>query len=303
MKKITTSEREIQVKARCKHLGHNFLGWLSGHQNKDSKLVIECPEHGSWSPMLSNYVRNGRCSKCVIESRRLNLKDVESRISKSLNSNQTLIGPIGKYINNNTKFKVECKYHGGWSASSLHLIHSNSGCPKCGNDLVRLKRRHSINDLKLMINDKLSDSDKYRFIGFDGIYKNSKSKIILSCKDHGEWSLDIATVLAGRHGCSSCSKAGFKPNLEASLYVLKSLCGNYFKVGISNNANRRLIELKRSTPFGFVEIHRFNDAGTCISRLEKALHSEFESASMKGFNGATEWFLWSDVIMDRIKQL
>lgn len=303
MRKISKEDREIQVKTRAKELGHEFIGWLDGHENKDSKLIIKCHKHGNWTPTISNYTRNGRCMKCVIESRRMSVKDTEKRIKKYLKHGQEILGAIGEYKNNNTKFKINCTKHGEWSASALHLIHSKSGCPKCGYELVREKRRHSLIQLKTMICEILSTEGKYLLTGMDGEYINSKSRVILSCKDHGEWSVDISTVLSGKSGCHSCAKAGFKPNLEASLYFLRSLCGDYFKVGISNRTDRRMIELKRSTPFEFVELDRINGKGCKIKEMEKALHSEFESAKMKGFNGSTEWFIWSDLITDRIKQL
>lgn len=303
MRRISQKEREVQVINRAKELGHEFIGWLDGHKNKDSKLIIRCHKHGDWNPMLSNYVRNGRCRQCVIESRTMSEDEALLKIKSNLKGNQTIIGSIGGYKNISTKFKISCHDHGEWQASALHLIYSKSGCPKCGHETVAQKRRTPLDVVIDRINKILNKTNKYTFIGLNEEYQNSKSKVIVSCKEHGEWSVDIATILANKIGCPSCSKSGFKPCDKAYLYIIRSDCGRFFKVGISNNLQRRITELKRSTPFSFHSLHVKSGVGHEIRAIEKALHDEFESACMKGFNGATEWFLWSERINEKIKQL
>lgn len=303
MRRIPQKEREVQITKRASELDHEFIGFLDGYKNKESKLIIRCKKHGDWNPAIENYVRNGRCNQCVIESRRLDIKDVEKRVKESLNDDQTAVGVVGKYINLNSRFKVNCNHHGEWESSILHIIHSKSGCPRCGHQVVAMKRRSPLDLVLKRIDSILSKDGKYTFVSLDGDYKNSKSRVILSCKDHGEWSVDISTILANRVGCQSCSKAGFKPHDDAYLYILRSDCGRFFKVGISNNLKRRMVELKRSTPFAFSNIHVTRGIGREIRDMEKTLHGEFTSACMKGFSGATEWFIWSDSITERVKQL
>lgn len=303
MKRIPQKEREVQIIKRAEELGHEFIGFLDGYKNKESKLIIRCKKHGDWNPAIENYVRNGRCMQCVIESRTMSEDKAILKIQSNLNDNQTIIGCIGDYKNIHTKFKISCQDHGEWRASALHLVYSKSGCPKCGHEAVARKRRTPLNIVIHRINEILKKKEKYTFIGLGEEYKNSKSKVMISCLEHGEWSVDIATILANRIGCPSCAKSGFKPCDNAQLYIIRSDCGEFFKIGISNKVKRRITELKRSTPFGFHVLHVTNDIGSRIREMEKALHDEFESANMKGFNGATEWFLWSDAVNEKIKQL
>ena len=87
------------------------------------------------------------------------------------------------------------------------------------------------------------------------------------------------------------------------MYLLKSKCDKFFKVGITNNIKRRLVELKRVTPFEFVTLVCVESDGHNVVEIEKTFHEHFNSANMKGFNGSTEWFVWDNSVTDWFKLL
>jgi hypothetical protein len=45
----------------------------------------------------------------------------------------------------------------------------------------------------------------YNFIGFIGEYKTTRSKIILNCKEHGNWNVSCTNFIINKTGCPNCS--------------------------------------------------------------------------------------------------
>lgn len=302
MRKIPQHHRENELSKMLSGTDYTFVRWTDGFKNNKSSVTLNCPTHGDWSTSFINIVAGRRCGKCAIESQRMTVSEVNKRISDSLPANQTLLSPVSEYTGNYSKFNIMCGTHGVWSASALHLIHSGSGCPSCAKVTTANKRRTPVDIVVNRMTEILSSRD-YSFTGFAGRYENNKSKVNVTCNVHGVWSTDIATVLANRVGCPSCSKNGFDPSKPATLYVLRSDCGRYFKVGITNKLRRRIVELRRVTPFEFAVVHTINAGGSTISILEKSFHASFDRATLHTFHGHTEWFNWDDTVLCWIRLL
>ena len=301
-KAIPQSVREDQLNNLLKPTPFTFVRWTDGFKNNKSRVTIHCPSHGEWSTCFNNIIVGRRCNSCAKQSRLHAEPDVIATIKTLLPDTQTVVGFLNGYKNNMSKATVECSKHGEWSASALHLIHSKSGCPKCATEAVRLKRVTPKEITVSRLKDKAT-STGYVFSKIIGEYRNSRSKIEMICKIHGGWVTDINTVNTGKHGCPSCSISGYKENLQGYLYFLKSTNGNHFKVGITNDIKRRIVELRRNTPFEFKVYDVITNEGSVIKQLEGAFHSQFESANMKGFNGSTEWFEWSEDVTQWLELL
>lgn len=299
MRKISRQERELQLLKLLSGTPFKFVEWPYGFRNNKSTVTLNCPKHGDWSTGFTNIIKGTRCSKCRLDERTHNGDQVLDKISLILPKGQELIGFVNGYKNNSSKVKMKCERHGEWVCSVLHLLHSGSGCKKCGYETTGMKRRLELDETMT----RLNKCEKYEFVSFIEEYKNGKSKIKMKCDSHGEWVTNVVTVLSNKHGCPSCSKCGYDPKTKGHLYLLRSECGRYFKVGITNNIKRRLNELKRSTPFDFVHLESFKGDGQIVFDIEKAFHANFKKAKMKGFNGATEWFLWDGDVIEWFRLL
>ena len=164
MRKTPQHVREEQINEKLSNTNYTFVKWTNGFKDNKSKVTISCPSHGEWSTLFRNIQIGRGCGKCHIESTRMNVAIVKSKIISKLKIGQTLIGVKGEYTSNQSKFNVKCVKHGLWSTSALHLIHSNSGCPKCGNDTVAKKRRTPYDTVINRIHDAL-DSVNHSYIG------------------------------------------------------------------------------------------------------------------------------------------
>lgn len=162
------------------------------------------------------------------------------------------------------------------------------------------KRRWTANERVEQINNR-EDID---FISWDGAYKNYNSRAIVKCKIDGyEWSSSIECLINSARGCPKCANRGYNPSITGFLYALRSECGQYVKVGISNKPSRRHSELARATPFKFNIVEQFEGGGAKIASLEKHFHENYESAGFSGFDGATEWLVCSDELLSELRSV
>ena len=103
-------------------------------------------------------------------------------------------------------------------------------------------------------------------------------------------------------GCPHCKTHGFKDYKEGVLYILLDNLKkpSFMKIGVTHKISRRLVELRRATPFGFHLAMHLKMAGVVCLEVESQLHERFKDLNLhlKGFNGATEWFDYSEKVFD-----
>lgn len=97
------------------------------------------------------------------------------------------------YVNNRTPIIIECPLHGCFSQiAGWHL--SGYGCPTCGGT-ERLTTEKAVETLMKV------RGDEYDYSKVE--YKNSKEKIKIICRTHGEFQQTYHSHKAG-HGCPKC---------------------------------------------------------------------------------------------------
>lgn len=101
------------------------------YTNNKTKVVIVCPNHGTFLQTPSDHLMGYGCNKCAEDKGRMSLDDF---ISKA----RTIHGDLYDYtktlyVNTSTKLTITCPKHGDFLVSpNSHLSHS-SGCKKCKN--------------------------------------------------------------------------------------------------------------------------------------------------------------------------
>jgi len=165
----------------------------------------------------------------------------------------------------NHKCVVRCaKDWHEWIATPNSLIDAGRGCPQCSGKRrwTEMERVEQINKLK-----------NIRFVSWLDGYKNSFSKANVICAiDHHTWCASVNNIVNKGSGCPKCAKYGYQLDKKGYLYALRSECGMYLKVGISNKPSRRHYELARDTPFTFNLVEQFSGDGVKIYELEKHFH-------------------------------
>lgn len=196
-----------------------------------------------------------------------------------------------------------CDIHGMWNTTSITELRVGKGCPSCARKIQQdaaAKSKIMDEGIALSMVRSVAASRGHNLLRIDDYVAASKTKAHFSCCDHGEWSIPLTAYIRGR-GCKKCAKSGFKDNLSGFVYALKSECGAYLKVGITNNLEARMHSLALKTPFNFKNVMSICGSGFKARALESECHKRFMSAGFRGFDGATEWLRYDDEILDVIQ--
>lgn len=265
-----------------------------------SKVEIICREHGPFMQSPNKHLSSGQgCKICGAAAQGAKKAlDAESVIARAREKHGDRFEyDISSYRLTSTPIRIKCSVHGWFKQTPEAHILSRIGCKKCSHVQLGLDRAHDTS--KFIEKSKLIHGERYSYGDTD--YKRSGDRVIITCKDHGDFRQIPANHLNG-YGCPTCAKNGFDVNSGAHLYVLESECGAMIKVGITKNIERRMTFLSRCTPFDFNLIAHYSGNGRHIKDDENAFHSSLMSCELKGFNGAREWFRYDHDIVGRIKK-
>lgn len=301
-KKRTRLEQEKRIIA-AGYGKYTFVRWVDENKfSVNDRCVVKCVFDGhEWEAYVNNLVNKKRgCIKCRGAESSKNLRsserDVINEIQNASNGKFSFIRFIGGYVNCYSKAECVCNECGRlWDAHVTHLIRGKSGCAKCSKVYKRQQEE---------VENNLNSIDGVKFIRWDGAYKSNKSKAVMQCKNGHEWCASVNHLILNRSGCPTCYSGGFSPHNPGSLYLLRSECGQFVKVGISNKYKQRIRALISGTPFLFnvIELYHNHD-GKEIARLEKEFHSKYESAGFTGFDGATEWLKFTPELLEEFRSL
>ena len=186
----------------------------SVYVNLHTKVKCICSKHGEFFARPDHLFSGHGCPKCGCEKTHLKQKlteeEVKDRINKIFNGKYDT-SEI-KYINQYTKIKLICPFHGEFESIPNHLFKGHS-CPKCGN--VGRKTTESFKEeLKKVFGDEYT-YDKLE-------YKNNSTKVIVTCKKHGDF-LALPCHLIQGHGCPHCSNSSIMERKVAEILTEKKV--------------------------------------------------------------------------------
>lgn len=190
------------VKAKMVHGDFYDYSKVKYLTSKD-KITIICPKHGEFEQLPFNHL-NFRCAKCNVDEQRKNL---------SLTTIQFVENAIrvhgGKYdyskvnyISSSKHVEIICSVHGAFWQKPHHHINSACLCPLCAaNDAANSRRLTTDEFIK---KSKAKHGEKYDYS--KAVYKNSKDKVIVVCKKHGDF---LVTPSHHMHtsGCPKCAES------------------------------------------------------------------------------------------------
>lgn len=193
MSKKLTIEQFIQ-KARAVH--GNFYDYSrSKYVNKNTKLEIICPTHGSFWQTPDNHANGGYgCPKCSGKYR----YTVDEFIDRA-NEIHGNIYDYSKacYVNSKTKLEIICPEHGSFWQSPDNHINLKQGCPHCAGNI-----KHSVD--YFIEKARKIHGDRYDYSKV--VYTGTENKVKIICRIHGEFVQTPHHHLSGE-GCPKCRKS------------------------------------------------------------------------------------------------
>ena len=294
-KKITREQWERRV--RIAGAGrYEFVRWAVDDKfGSNHKCVVMCVKDGyAWESKVNHLVDHGNgCPQCAGKR----IWTAEERIEQ-INEikNINFVSWVDGYKGKTSKANVRCvKDSFNWCANVDNLVNKWHGCPQCAGN-----RRWTADERILQINSL----ENISFISWVDGYKNVYSTANIRCSvDNYVWNATVNNLINHGQGCPRCAKYGFQLDKKGYLYALRSECGKYVKVGISNEPKRRHKELERSTPFKFNLVEQISGDGSKIAAMERHFHSKYEIAGFVRFQGATEWLVCTPELLEELREL
>lgn len=100
------------------------------------------------------------------------------------------------YKNATTPVVITCPEHGDFKQRPVNHVNGKQGCPKCSHQSYPNTKERFIERAKEMYGEKYQ-YDKV-------VYVNNKSKVIITCPEHGDFETRVDNFLHG-HQCPMCA--------------------------------------------------------------------------------------------------
>ena len=130
------------VNRSIKYHGYKYDYSKVNYINKDSKIIIICPEHGQFEQIANNHMRGKGCAKCKPNYKLSQTDFIEKSIL--IHGNYYDYSKVN-YVRNKDKVTIICPRHGEFvQEANSHL--QGVGCKKCGIERKPLiyKRKYGV---------------------------------------------------------------------------------------------------------------------------------------------------------------
>jgi very-short-patch-repair endonuclease len=201
MGKQKTTEQFIK-EAIAKH-GDKYDYSKVVYNKKDDKVIIICKKHKEFEQCANSHLQGCGCKKCATEETHTLQKSNTINFiekSKQIHGDKYDYSNVD-YINVKTKIIIVCNSC-KISFSQVPNTHlCGHGCRKCANKLSSDKKRiHTTESIVQKAKEIHGDKYEYSNVEYTGI----DNKIIIICKEHGEFEQSPDCHINRQNGCGKC---------------------------------------------------------------------------------------------------
>jgi hypothetical protein len=305
---IKSTTKEFIEKAKLIH-GDKYDYSKVDYKDKKTKVLIGCPAHGEFNQAPSVHLQKKGCAICGKERMGKNATLTQESFIEKVTDIWKDRYDFSKvnYKTSNIKIEVICKNHGIFNITPFNLLLGH-GCKKCYIDKKTISKEDTINTLKTV------HGDLYIY-NLDN-YVTLQSKIVATCKIHGDWTTTCEILKRGC-GCYTCgltkNKVGWENHRwEAGgkeskffdsykVYLIHCFNSNenFYKIGKTyTTATKRFLK-PSDMPYQWILVQQIEGDAKTISELEKSLHSqckEYKYQPEIPFKGQQECFQHTDEV-------
>lgn len=248
----------------------------------ENKIIITCPIHGDFMQTPGSHLAGHGCGGCAGNIKRT----TEEFINKAMqiHGNKYNYCKVN-YTNKNAKVIITCPEHGEFEQiASEHINGAN--CPKC---------QGFYRTVEEFVN-KAHKIHNYKYIYNKAIYVNAKTKVTITCPEHGDFKQSPNKHLAGQN-CPICmNNGGFDKTKPAYLYYLKVTTEDnqvLYKIGITNRTVNERFSLTDLSKIEIVKQKLYENGSEALA-WETKLKQMYKEYQYKGpdilSSGNTELF-------------
>lgn len=232
MRKLNKEKTFIE---KCNNIHNSVYDYsLVEYINAKTKVKIICSIHGVFEQEADSHVRGRGCSKCKGGVKVTKEEFIQKAIK--IHGNKFDYS-LSDYKNNNTKIKIICKTHGVFEQTSNDHL-TGYGCWECG--VIKRAKAKTLNHEEFVMKANIVHKNKFDYSKL--VYKNSRSKVEIICKEHGQFSQRANSHLKGS-GCPSCTESKGEERIKK--YLEKN------KIVFERQKRFKECKNKRTLPFDF----------------------------------------------------
>jgi hypothetical protein len=211
--KLTT---DIFIKKAIKIHGNTYNYSKVNYECAIENIIINCKEHGEFLQTPNRHLSGAGCQKCSNVYKPTTDEFIQKAVE--VHGNRYDYSKT-EYLNAKTKVIIICKEHGQF----LQLPASHNlgmGCRKCSTYSRSLNDRFTNEIFIQKAIEKHEDKYDYSNVHYNGSIK----KVIIICKEHGEFEQTPSGHLSGA-GCTSCSIAirSTKRTHTTNIFIQKAI--------------------------------------------------------------------------------
>jgi hypothetical protein len=195
------------IKAKEIH-GDKYDYSLVEYINSQIKVKIICHIHGVFEQTPASHIFGCGCKKCnqTKSGKKTLTKEIFVKRARIKHGNKFDYSLV-EYINTNSKVKIICPVHGVFEQTPKEHLKYN-GCRYCSNKYKKNKEIFT-KEAKEIFGNKY-DYSKVKYV-------NNKTKVILICKKHGEFSITPSNHIFFERDCPKCKCSKGENKIEKYL--------------------------------------------------------------------------------------
>ena len=117
------------------------------------------------------------------------------------------------YKNAIGRVTITCRKHGDFSIQARKHTNGKQGCSKCSRLISSGKQAKTVVDFIRKSKELYGNKFTYN----NSIYTNNKTKLLLTCKEHGDFGILPNNHYKGLGGCKECAKISFLKSITKKL--------------------------------------------------------------------------------------
>lgn len=162
--------------------------------NRNTNVIIICPEHGEFEQLPSNHLKGEGCPYCTGKmTTEMFISDAIKVHGNKYDYSKTDLNVRDK----DGKVRIICPEHGEfWQYTHVHK--KGCGCPHCAGNAKKTKEQFIEDSRKV-------HGEKYSYEKF--IYEGNHKKGIITCPIHGDFVMTPNKHIISKQGCPYCNES------------------------------------------------------------------------------------------------
>jgi hypothetical protein len=216
------------------------------YTHRRTKIIIVCKHHGEFEQTPEGHLSGRGCYPCGRITASQNKRKTTAEFVKRATHKHGNTFDYSKciYVKGSVPILITCKSHGDFLQLPTKHLKGTLCCPTCVTNAMG--KWNSSNTMDFVLKAGVIHGDIYDYSKVD--YISATRKIILICKQHGEFTISPNSHLNGS-GCSLCGKqnSSIKQRFSLDDFKLKSqqIHGNKYDYSnvhyINNNTKISII--------------------------------------------------------------